>query len=154
MTIKPSMPTALYKANPNLTLHLGRLMQNSQARWAGFLQQQAQAAITPFAVTRNVQPLTALRRGEWPANGFWTRQQGSTRPWQATMATALENPAAFADVPREAISTWQRECSAALQTAPDGMPLGASLNAMTDLSAARSDAPAARHPASAQGPRT
>ncbi len=154
MKVNLSTPTALYKANQELTLHLGQLMQHSQARWAEFLQAQARAAMTPFAVTSKVQPMTALMSGEWPADAFWTSLQGSTQQWQATMEAALENQTAFTDELREAISTWQQECSDALQGASGSMPLSASLKSMMEMFAPKSDAPAEKGPAPKKRPAT
>lgn len=152
MTINLSTPTALYKANQELSMHLGRLMQQSQARWSGFLQKQAQAAMAPFSVTGNVQPMNALMSGEWPADAFWTSMQGSTQQWQATMEAALENQTAFTDELREAMSTWQRECSEALEGTSGSMPLSASLKSMMEMFAPKTDPEAAKDPASPKRP--
>lgn len=136
-------PLALYKANLELVLRLGTLLQENRRRWNQLGTSGASAAIErTLAETERM-----LTSNDWaslaamPGEEFWKSVRDDAGPLQGSTQAALANQVAFADGLREAFAAWQQQSLDAL--GEDGLPAGPfSLGGLLSLSANAQSAPA------------
>ena len=119
MAIDTKTPLALYKANLELVLRLGALLQENRLRWTRFGVASADEAIertlneTGRLLTSNDwQSLANL-----PGETFWKAVQGEPGPMQGAIETAVNNQTAFAQGLQEAFGSWQQQCSELIRDA-------------------------------------
>lgn len=125
MAIDTKTPLALYKANLELVMRLGALLQESRLRWTRFGVASADEAIertlgeTGRLLTSNDwQSLASL-----PGEAFWKAMQGEPGPMHGAIETAVNNQAAFAQGLQEAFGAWQQQCSELIRDAGGKLPV-------------------------------
>lgn len=124
MAIDTKTPLALYKANLELVLRLGTLLQENRRRW-----NQLGASSTSAAIERTLaETERMLTSNDWtslsamPGEDFWKSIRDESGPVQGTAQSALSNQAAFAEGLREAFEAWRQQSVDAL--GDSGLPLG------------------------------
>jgi hypothetical protein len=116
MAIDTKTPLALYKANLELVLRLGTLLQENRRRW-NLLGTSSTSAAIERTLAETERMLTA---NDWtslaamPGEEFWKSLQGDAGPMQGTAQAAVANQAAFAEGLREAFAAWQQQSIDAL----------------------------------------
>ncbi len=116
MTTNSKTPMALYKANLELVLRIGALLQENRRRWA-----QLGAAGTSDAIERTLaQAERVLTSNDWtslsaiPGEDFWKSIRDDNAPVQGTVEAAVGSQAAFAQGLKEAFEAWQQQSADAL----------------------------------------
>ncbi|HMM65490.1 MAG TPA: hypothetical protein PKC03_00990 [Dokdonella sp.] len=116
MTANSKTPMALYKANLELVLRIGALLQENRRRWA-----QLGAAGTSDAIERTLaQAERVLTSNDWsslsaiPGEDFWKSIRDDNAPVQGTVEAAIGSQAAFAQGLKEAFEAWQQQSADAL----------------------------------------
>ncbi|MGB0135317.1 hypothetical protein [Dokdonella sp.] len=116
MAIDTKTPLALYKANLELVLRLGTLLQENRKRW-----NQLGASSTSAAIERTLaETERMLTSNDWtslsaiPSDDFWRSIREGSGPVQGTAQAAVSNQAAFAEGLREAFEAWQQQSVDAL----------------------------------------
>ncbi|MEZ5463194.1 hypothetical protein [Dokdonella sp.] len=116
MAIDTKTPLALYKANLELVLRLGTLLQENRRRWNLLGSSSTSAAIErTLAETERM-----LTSNDWtslaamPGEEFWKSLKGDAGPMQGTAQAAAANQAAFAEGLKEAFAAWQQQSMDAL----------------------------------------
>jgi len=116
MNVNSKAPMALYKANLELVLRIGTLLQESRQRWM-----QSGAAGTNEAIQRTLaETERMLTTNDWtslsamPGQDFWTSLSLGANPLQGSVESAVRSQAEFADGLRQAFAEWQQQSAAAL----------------------------------------
>jgi hypothetical protein len=116
MPLNAKTPLALYKANLELVLRLGTLLQENRRRWT-----QLGASNTREAIERTLaETERVLTSNDWtslaamPGEEFWKSLREDAAPLQASVETALGNQAAFAEGLQEAFEAWRQQSVDAL----------------------------------------
>lgn len=116
MTANSNTPMALYKANLELVLRIGALLQENRRRWA-----QLGAAGTSEAIERTLaQAERVLTANDWrslsaiPGEDFWKSIRDDDAPVQGSVEAAVGHQAAFAQGLKEAFEAWQQQSADAL----------------------------------------
>lgn len=129
MAIDTKTPMALYKANLELVMRLGALLQENRRRWTRFGVASADEAIertlseTGRLLTSNDwQSLANL-----PGEAFWKAVQGEPGPMQGALDAAVGNQSAFAQGLQEAFGAWQQQCSEVIRDAGGTLPVAFSV---------------------------
>ncbi|MGJ4803241.1 phasin family protein [Luteimonas sp. SDU82] len=119
------LPMALWKANLDLQMRLGRLMQESGQHWlelgtraAGESAAEFQTEATRLLQAGNWQALAAL-----PMDAFWRQAEQRVGDGQASAQAALQAQEGFARGLTEALQEWQRDLAKAWAVA--GIDAGA-----------------------------
>lgn len=152
MAIDTKTPMALYKANLELVMRLGALLQENRQRWTRF-----GVASTDDAVERTLSETgRMLTTNDWkslatmPGETFWKALQGDTGPMQGAVNTAVSNQAAFGQGLQDAFGAWQQQCADALQMTGMTLPGNATLEEfMRTLTPKMAAAEMSRPPAAA-----
>jgi hypothetical protein len=124
MTLSAKTPLALYKANLELVLRLGTLLQENRKRWSEAGAGQANEAIqrtlaqTERLLTAN--DFTAL--SSLPGEDFWKSLRDAQAPVQASVEWALSHQAAFAQGLQEAFEAWRQQSADALGAGDAPLP--------------------------------
>lgn len=156
MTFDNNVPMALYKANFELMLRIGNLLQENRQRWmsagagsASEAFQKSMAETQRMLASNDWTSLTTL-----PGEAFWKSLQAQSNPLQANAEAAIQHQMAFAQGLQEAFRTWQQQCAEAMQGAASAAnsnaffeqflsnmtPMGGNTEPPTDESAARAKA--------------
>ncbi len=129
MVFDANIPMALYKANLELVMRIGALLQESRQRWTHFGLGGAENAIEKtlaetgrMLTTNDWQSLSAM-----PGATFWKALQGDAGPMQGAIDSAISNQSAFIEGVQQAISAWQQQCSELMQSSAVPMPANATL---------------------------
>lgn len=116
MPMNAKTPLALYKANLELVLRLGALLQENRRRWT-----QLGASNTREAIDRTMaETERVLTTNDWtslasmPGEEFWKSLREDTAPLQASVENAVGNQAAFAQGLQEAFEAWRQQSVDAL----------------------------------------
>ncbi|OJY90712.1 MAG: hypothetical protein BGP25_09705 [Lysobacterales bacterium 63-13] len=116
MNVNSKTPMALYKANLELVLRIGTLLQENRQRWM-----QAGAAGTSEAVQRTLaETERMLTTNDWnalakiPGAEFWNSLGTGTAPLQGTVETAVRSQTEFAEGLKQAFAEWQQQSAEAL----------------------------------------
>ncbi len=116
MNVSPKTPMALYKANLELVLRIGTLLQENRQRWM-----QAGAAGTSEAIKRTLADTERmLTTNDWsalstmPGEDFWKSFGIGSGPLQASAESAARNQSEFAEGLKQAFAEWQQQSVAAL----------------------------------------
>lgn len=116
MSLNPKTPMALYKANLELVLRLGTLLQENRQRWM-----QAGTAGTSEAIQRTLaETERMLTTNDWsalskiPGQEFWNSMGTGTTPLHGTIETAVRSQTEFAEGLKQAFAEWQQQSAAAL----------------------------------------
>lgn len=116
MSLNPKTPMALYKANLELVLRIGTLLQENRQRWM-----QAGAAGTSEAIQRTLaETERMLTTNDWsalskmPGQEFWNSLGTGATPLHGTVETAVRSQTEFAEGLRQAFAEWQQQSTAAL----------------------------------------
>lgn len=150
MTVNSKTPIALYKANLELVLRIGALLQENRRRWA-----QLGAAGTSEAIERTMaQAERVLTSNDWtslsalPGDDFWKSLRDDGGPLQGTTEAAVGNQAAFAQGLKEAFEAWQQQSADALGGAGMELPGHAMAGFMKSFTTSKArSAPAPKSPA-------
>jgi len=117
-------PLALYKANLDLALRVGRLLSEHRRQWA----RQGLARVDE-AVNRTLRESErALAAGDWeqlsklPGDGFWASIQADADALQASTDAAIAQQSSFANGLQEAVDAWQAACGEAIREAGVALP--------------------------------
>ncbi len=131
MSTDSRTPMALYKANLELVLRIGALLQENRQRWM-----QAGAAGTSEAIQRTLaQTERMLTTNDWtslsamPGEDFWRSLQGGSSPLQGSVESAVRSQAEFAEGLKQAFAEWQQQSIAAI----GGVAAPAATRAFSDL---------------------
>ncbi|WP_129136922.1 hypothetical protein [Luteimonas sp. YGD11-2] len=114
----PTLPQALYKANLDLWLRIGELLEDNRAQWTALLARELGDGAVPG--------LDALRQGDWqalaslPAQVLERLSSQGLGELQATAQTALGGQMNFATGFQAALAEWQQATAAALGEAGAG----------------------------------
>lgn len=116
MSLSPKTPMALYKANLELVLRIGTLLQENRQRWMQTGMEGTSNAIQQtLAETERM-----LTTNDWsslsqmPGANFWNSMSLGTRPLAAPLQSAVENQTAFAAGLQNAFEAWQQQSADAL----------------------------------------
>lgn len=116
MSLDTKTPMALYKANLELVLRIGALLQENRQRWM-----QSGAANTSDAIQRTLaQTERLLTTNDWtslsamPGQDFWKSLQGGAGPLQGSVESAVRSQTEFAEGLKQAFAEWQQQSMAAL----------------------------------------
>ncbi len=116
MSLNPKTPMALYKANLELVLRIGTLLQENRQRWM-----QAGAAGTSEAIQRTLaETERMLTTNDWsalakiPGAEFWNSLGAGATPLQGTVESAVHSQAEFAEGLKQAFAEWQQQSAEAL----------------------------------------
>jgi hypothetical protein len=128
MSIDPNLPLNLYKANLQLWLNTGKLLQQGQQRWIDLGNksmtesiEEARGEAERMLDAEDWQGLTALA-----ADMALRTMQKETGNVQALAETMITNQATFAAGLRDALTAWQKASANALNLAGNAPPLQAS----------------------------
>ena len=124
MAIDTKTPMALYKANLELVMRLGALLQENRRRWTRF-----GVASSDDAIERTLDETgRMLTSNDWqslaslPGESFWRALQGDVGQMQGALDTAVGNQTAFAQGLQEAFTAWQQQCADVIEHAGGSMP--------------------------------
>ncbi len=124
MAIDTKTPMALYKANLELVMRLGALLQENRRRWTRF-----GVASSDDAIERTLDETSrVLTSNDWqslanlPGETFWRTLQGDVGQIQGALDTAVGNQTAFAHGLQDAFAAWQQQCAEVIQDAGAGVP--------------------------------
>lgn len=126
MSNKTELPLSLHKANLELQVKIGRLIQESGRQWLDF----GNRLINDGIAESNAEVEELLRTQDWeklatlPAESFWRQMQQRFGDSQAVAQLAVGAQTAFATGLQEAVRTWQKETAQALGDNPLAAPLG------------------------------
>lgn len=131
MSLNPKTPMALYKANLELVLRIGTLLQENRQRWM-----QAGAAGTSEAIQRTLaETQRMLTTNDWsalskiPGADFWNSLGTGAAPLKGTVETAVRSQTEFAEGLKQAFAEWQQQSVDAL----GGIPAQPDASAFSDL---------------------
>lgn len=120
------LPLDLHKANLELQVRVGKLIQESGQQWLDFANRmygdgiaESNAEVEELLKTRDWQKLATL-----PAESFWRQVQQRFGDSQAAAQIAIGAQTAFASGLQEAVRTWQKETAEALGDNPLAGSLG------------------------------
>lgn len=120
-----AVPLKLYKANAELQIQIGRLLQEGGHRWLDVASQASDEAIAESKLE-----IENLRKAEnWqnlatlPGETFWRALQQRAGDTQELTKIAIKNQTEFTNGLREAIEGWQRAVSEAVGGATSGQPI-------------------------------
>ena len=117
----PTLPQALYKANLDLWLRIGELLEDNRAQWTALLARELGDGASDAGLD-----LDALRQGDWqalaslPAQALERLSAHGLGDLQATVQTALGGQMNFATGFQAALAEWQQATAAALGDAGAG----------------------------------
>ena len=124
MPLNAKTPLALYKANLELVLRLGALLQENRRRWT-----QLGASNTREAIERTMaETERVLTANDWtslasmPGEEFWKSLREDTAPLQASVETAVGNQAAFAEGLEQAFEAWRQQSADAIGASGAELP--------------------------------
>lgn len=116
MNVNSKTPMALYKANLELVLRIGALLQENRQRWM-----QSGATGTNEAIQRTLaETERMLTTSDWtalsamPGEEFWKSLRGGAGPLQGTIESAARSQAEFAEGLKQAFAEWQQQSADAL----------------------------------------
>ena len=131
MSLNPKTPMALYKANLELVLRIGTLLQENRQRWM-----QAGASGTTEAIQRTLaETQRMLTTNDWstlskiPGEEFWNSMGTGAAPLKGTVETAVRSQTEFAESLKQAFAEWQQQSADAL----GGVPAQPTAWAFSDL---------------------
>ena len=131
MSFNPKTPMALYKANLELVLRIGTLLQENRQRWM-----QAGAAGSTEAIQRTLaETQRMLTTNDWstlskiPGEEFWNSMGTGAAPLKGTVETAVRSQTEFAEGLKQAFAEWQQQSADAL----GGVPAQPTAWAFSDL---------------------
>ena len=155
MPLNAKTPLALYKANLELVLRLGALLQENRRRWT-----QLGASNTREAIERTLSETErVLTANDWtslaamPGEEFWKSLREDSVPLQASVESAVGNQAAFAQGLQEAFEAWRQQSVDALGSTGAALPTADFASFVWNFAAPPKSATAsAKVPASAAPP--
>jgi hypothetical protein len=149
VNVNSKTPMALYKANLELVLRIGALLQENRRRWS-----KASAAGTSEAIERTLaETQRMLTTNDWtslsamPGEEFWKSLSSGSAPLQGTVESAIRSQTEFAQGLKDAFAEWQQQSAEAL----GGNPAQPAPWAFGDLMQAFGNATESRKPAPTQG---
>ena len=116
MNVNSKTPMALYKANLELVLRIGALLQENRQRWM-----QTGATGTNEAIQRTLaETERMLTTSDWtalsamPGEEFWKSMRGGAGPLQGTIEAAVRSQSEFSEGLKQAFAEWQQQSADAL----------------------------------------
>lgn len=146
MNMDSKTPMALYKANLELVMRIGTLLQENRQRWM-----KDGASNTSEAIQRTLaQTERMLTTNDWsslstmPGQDFWKTLQSGGGPMQGSIESAVRSQTEFAEGLKQAFAEWQQQSMAALggstaQPVPEIADLMRAFNAASGSGKARSE---------------
>ncbi len=132
MSINTDLPLNLHKANLELQLRLGRLLQENQRKWLelgsrslGESIAESSAELEQVLKTQDWQALATL-----PGEAFWRQLQQRFGDSQAVTQIAVGAQTAFAAGLQDALQAWQKETTQALSGVSDVSTFNSTVNDM------------------------
>lgn len=125
-----NLPMALWKANLDLQMRLGRLLQDSGREWLELGTRAVGEGATEF----ETEARRLLQAGNWqalaalPVETFWRQAEQRVGDGQALAGVALQAQQAFVQGMAEALQDWQRQVANAWSAA--GVDAGAAPGAV------------------------
>jgi len=113
------LPMALWKANLDLQMRLGRLLQEEGREWL----EMGTRAVGEGAAGFDAQARRLLQAGDWqalaalPVETFWRQAEQRLGDGQAVAQRALQSQEEFARGLAEALQDWQRQLASAWSAA-------------------------------------
>lgn len=110
-----NLPMALWKANLDLQMRLGRLLQDSGREWL----ELGTRAVGEGAAEFDTEARRLLQAGDWqalaalPVETFWRQAEQRLGDGQATAQVALQAQEGFVRGLAEALQEWQQQLSRA-----------------------------------------
>lgn len=126
------LPMKLWKANLDLQLRIGRLIQDSGREW----MELGTRAVGETVEEGDAEVREFLRSGDWhalaslPVDAFWRQAQQRYGDGQALAQVAVNAQNAFASGLIEALQDWQKDTSALLADAGKVADAGADWQGM------------------------
>lgn len=121
------LPLNLYKANLELQIRIGKLLQESGKQWIDLAYRlsndgisESNAEVDELLQAEDWQKLAAL-----PAESFWRQLQQRFGDSQAMAQIAVTAQTGFVRGLQEAVQTWQKETAGVLGSFPTTAPLNA-----------------------------
>ena len=136
MNVNSKTPMALYKANLELVLRIGALLQENRQRWM-----QTGATGTHEAIQRTLaETERMLTTSDWnalsamPGEEFWKSLRGGAGPLKGTVESAVRSQSEFAEGLKQAFAEWQQQSADALGGNAAQMPSKAFADLMQGFS--------------------
>ncbi|WP_372016362.1 phasin family protein [Pseudoxanthomonas sp. 10H] len=127
MTPSAALPLALYRANVDLQVRIGELVQAGSRHWLEF----GQRLVSDGLVENGTGLQEIFQAQDWrrllalPADAFWRQMQQRFGDQQAAAQLAVATQAAFARDLQDALARWQRETIEAMDQAGLGQAVPA-----------------------------
>ncbi|NZA27257.1 hypothetical protein H0E84_12775 [Luteimonas sp. SJ-92] len=141
-----NLPLALYKANLDLWLRLGELLQDNREQWMQLLAREVRDSLFEAGAEAE----QAQRAEGWqslsmlPGSALWRIAEQQMGDLQALMQTAVGNQMTFANGFQNALAEWQEATAGAIggaaNTQPGGDLLERALQAISALAPGTTEA--------------
>lgn len=132
MNVGTNLPMELYKANVQLLMNTGLLLQEVRQRWLDLGDKtigddvaETRAELDQLATTTDWKDITSL-----PGNAAWRVIQKRMGDVQAYTETAVAEQMQFASGLQDALNAWQKATTQALSDAGKSMPLATPMPGM------------------------
>src|SRR5690554_848896 len=128
MTDASNLPLALYKANLELWLRIGQLLEDNREQWTGVLAQeldQRMAEAGRSAGDAGAAPGWQSSLAMMPGNELWRLAEQQVSDLQALAQTASGNQMTFVNGFQQALEEWQQATAGAFGEAATGVELPA-----------------------------
>ncbi|MCP1375114.1 phasin family protein [Dyella lutea] len=138
MSIDTNLPMELYKANVQLWLNMGLLLQEARQQWAdlgdktlGDDVEETRKELEELSHASDWKDLTNL-----PGSTAWRRMQKRVGDAQACTETAIAEQTRFVAGIQHALADWQKSLTRAVSDAGKSLPMGMPMSgAVPDFSA-------------------
>lgn len=127
MTDASNLPLALYKANLELWLRMGQLLEENRGQWMGLLASELEQRMSE--ARRSAGDVQAAR--DWPSmamlpgSELWRIAEQQVSDLQALAQTASGNQMTFVNGFQQALEEWQQATASAFGEAASGVALPA-----------------------------
>ncbi|WP_157798549.1 phasin family protein [Dyella ginsengisoli] len=138
MSIDTNLPMELYKANVQLWLNMGLLLQEARQQWADLGDKALEDDVEE--TRKELEDLS--RASDWkdltnlPGSTAWRRMQKRVGDAQACTETAIAEQTRFVAGMQHALADWQKSLTRAVSDAGKSLPMGMPMSgAVPDFSA-------------------
>lgn len=135
MSTSSNLPLALYKANLDLWLRIGELVQDNQHEWLELLTQSTSEDVGKVIEESN----QVLLKHDWaslpavPAESLWQGIESQLAHFEAAAQTAIGNQTTFATGFQQALADWQAATAEALGEAAESTPFASLFESLPDF---------------------
>ena len=153
MAFDAKTPLALYKANLELLMRIGALLQENRQRWT-----KLGVAGTDDAIQRTLaQTEKLLTSNDWPSvsampgESFWSGLQPDAS-LRGNLDAAVSSQSTFAKGIKEAFTAWREQCADLIRDAGGKLPAAFTVSATASVGKPAAKKPAAKKKATTRKP--